>query len=263
MNLKKILEIKDATPENLERKNKITNITLIVNALALLTIILLYQGLPKCQEVSSPMTYVTPEEFAAYQADLKEPTTPPSPRSPPEGKVIQQVQVPECPPAPLCPEVPTTVTTPPTTCPTLAIPPALAKAALNIRLPDTAPAVQDGCFKCLRKVWETLEIPGRPKFFPGPSPGNALDFYATLKGNNATSEGYLFAKQSGSNYGLSGQYHGIGYFLNGTIWETFPVNDTHIIENSSTWTDADGLNWTKYDSYVIQEETKNLWVQKR
>lgn len=232
---------------------------LIVAGLGLLGVVLLYQNLPECREVPKPSTtYVTPEELKAYQNTLTEPI-----------RIVEERNITlspaECPPAPLCPELPTTTTATTTTliCPPATIPPETAKAALNIRLPDAAPCEQSGCIKCLRKEWEILDLPGRPKFNPGPSPGNAQDFYSVLKGNNATSDDYCFQKRTGSEYGLAGEYHGRGFFLNESLWDWTHTNNTWLVDNITTKTDHDGDNYTVNNPYVEQNESGSLWIQKR
>jgi hypothetical protein len=169
-----------------------------------------------------------------------------------------------CPPEKTCPECqtcPTTTnlgetTTTTLSCPSLAVPPETEKTLLNLPkniISAKPPAVQHGCYVCMAATWEELQLPHRPKFYAGPSLGNAQDYYEPLKGNNITADAYVFPKDYGYNHGMSGE----GYFLNITSWKW---NNTPQCWDEFNKT-ASNENHTRIDT--LCNESNNLWIQRR
>lgn len=72
---------------------------------------------------------------------------------------------------------------------------------------------------------------------------------------NISQDSYCFLKQAGSNYGMHGQYHGIGFLLNNSQWDATHTNKTWIVDNS---TDE---NHTDY--YIETNYTDDIWVVPR
>ena len=143
----------------------------------------------------------------------------------------------------------------PTVCPSLAIPNELAKKALNVRLPGAAPCAQDGCIKCLRETWDLLQIPGRPKFNPGPS-NNALGYYNSLVTHKEEANTFCFIRDYGYNYQMGGQ----GFFLNASMWRWNNTPQSWDVLNISYYD-----NGTEHKRWIdtYSNASDNIWVQER
>jgi hypothetical protein len=121
---------------------------------------------------------------------------------------------------------------------------------------------------CLQKGYQIgktdcLAIVGIAKTYDGqPVYDNSADYYKGIGEITYNDSVYVFVKQSGSDYGLTGLAHNSGFPLNHSIWNWTTYNLSWSVDNWTNWTDADNLTWQKNTPYMIQNDSGNLWIQR-
>ena len=171
-------------------------------------------------------------------------------------------------PQPKCDEViastvacPTVTCPPEKDCPTLAIPADIKDKALNLKPTESVPAVQDGFFKCKALMLDLFHLKPLSPFWEGNPRMNYGEFSRNLIERNSVANGSVcFSIQDGSDYGMRGIFNSRGIFLNHSIWNVTPVNQTWERSNLSLWTDNDNLTWIKNDTWWESNYSADLWL---
>jgi hypothetical protein len=154
-----------------------------------------------------------------------------------------------------CPTPPSCPTTTTQECSTFVVPAAIEEKALNLRgAAGKPPAVQHGYFLCLQDMWELYQVEGRPKFYPGPSRTEGLDYYTPLHGYNQST--ICFTRDYGYNYHLGGQ----GFFLNSSMWKWNNTPQYWDVVNRSYYDNGTEKKWW---IDTLSNLSDNLWVQER
>jgi hypothetical protein len=161
-----------------------------------------------------------------------------------------------CPSCPVC----TTDTTIKQECSTMDA--ATKEKLLNLRPPESVPAVQDGFFEAKKEMLDILKLKPLSPYWEGHARGTDKNYYDTVIGAKNASD-FIFVAQDGSDFGMTGAFRHKGFFLSADMWMW---NNTPISweeSNLTYWTDADNHTWVKNTTWIVTNASNNLWVERR